>query len=88
MYDKIPDQPPKSFRVIIELNSRISRMDNTLLEALKKQNDDINFKNITRSALKNLFTTGLVQIKGQRAKPSSALAKGITYVDILQAPAK
>ena len=86
MYDKIPEQPPHSFRVIIERNSRISRMDNTLLEALKKQDDDINFKNISRAALKNLFTTGRVQIKGQRAKPSSALAVGTTYVDILQAP--
>jgi hypothetical protein len=85
MTDNIPAQPANSFRVTIELHSRVSRMDNTLLEALKKQNDDINFKNISRSALKELFTSGKIQIKGQRAKPSSALAKGITYIDILKA---
>ncbi|MBC7742207.1 MAG: hypothetical protein H7061_08420 [Bdellovibrionaceae bacterium] len=84
MSDQIPKQPPNSFRVILELNSRVSRMDNTLLEALKKQNDDSEMKTISRSALKELFTTGKVQIKGQRAKPSSALAVGTTYVDILK----
>ncbi len=84
MTDNIPAQPSNSFRIIIELNTRASRMDTKLLEALKNQNDDINFKNISRSALKELFTTGKIQIKGQRAKPSSALAKGITYVDILK----
>ncbi|MBC7419351.1 MAG: hypothetical protein H7328_01365 [Bdellovibrio sp.] len=85
MYDKVPEQPKNSVRITIELNSRVSRMDNTLLEALKKQSGDIDLKNISRSGLKALFTNGLVQIKGQRAKPSSALAVGTTYVDILKA---
>ena len=85
MQDKVPAQPPNSFRVTLELNTRVSRMDNTLLEALKKQNEDVDFKTISRSALKELFTTGKIQIKGQRAKPSSALAVGTTYVDILKA---
>lgn len=83
MIDNIPVQPRKSFRVTLELNSRTSRMDNTLLAALKDQKMNLNLKNISRQALKNLFLEGRIQIKGQRAKPSSALAKGTTYVDIL-----
>ncbi len=83
MIDKIPAQPPKSFRVTIELNSRINRMDTTLLNALKEQNENLNLRIISRQALKNLFTEGRIQIKGQRARPSSALAKGTTYIDIL-----
>ncbi|MFN3697643.1 MAG: hypothetical protein ACK4VO_09410 [Pseudobdellovibrio sp.] len=83
MQNQVPVQPPKSFRITLELNSRISRMDNTLLNALKEQKENLNLKNISRQGLKNLFIDGRVQIKGQRAKPSSALAKGTTYVDIL-----
>ena len=83
MIDNIPVQPRHSFRVTLELNSRTSRMDNTLLAALKDQKMNLNLKNISRQALKNLFLEGRIQIKGQRAKPSSALAKGITYIDIL-----
>jgi hypothetical protein len=40
-------------------------------------------REISRTKMKELFTTGRILIKGQRATPSSALAKGITYVDIL-----
>ncbi len=83
MIDRVPEQPPKSFRIILELNTRVSRMDNTLLTALKSQNDNLDLRNISRQGLKSLFTEGRVQIKGQRARPSSALAKGMTYVDIL-----
>lgn len=83
MQDNIPVQPPKSFRVVIELNARVSRMDTTLLNALKAQRENLNLRIITRQGLKNLFLEGRVQIKGQRARPSSAMAAGTTYVDIL-----
>lgn len=83
MNDHIPPQPPQSFRLVLELNSRASRMDNTLLAALKEQKEDLNLRVITRQGLKKLFSDGRVQIKGQRARPSSGLAKGLTYVDIL-----
>lgn len=82
--DKVPAQPTNSFRIIIELNSRVSRMDTTLLNALKEQKENTEMRNISRQGLKNLFLDGKVHIKGQRAKPSSALAKGTTYVDILK----
>ena len=82
--DKVYPQPPNSFRVTIEIFARISRMDTTLLTALKNQTENSTLKNISRQGLKNLFLNGKIQIKGQRAKPSSALAKGITYIDVLQ----
>jgi hypothetical protein len=53
------------------------------LAALHDQDDNAKLKAISRSKFKELFSTGKVLIKGQRATPSSALAKGITYVDIL-----
>lgn len=83
MKDQIPVQPPQSFRIVLDLNSRQSRMDNPLLAALKNQKENLNLKIISRQALKNLFLEGRIQIKGQRAKPSSGLAVGLTYVDIL-----
>lgn len=82
--DYVPPQPPKSFRLKLELNTRAPRIDNVLLTALKEQKEDLNLRNITRQGLKNLFLEGKVQIKGQRARPSSALAKGTTYIDILR----
>jgi len=83
MQSYIPTQPPKSFRIVLELNTRASRMDNTLLNALKEQKENLNLSNISRQGLKNLFNEGRIQIKGQQAKPSSGLAKGTTYIDIL-----
>lgn len=83
MIDQIPPKPPKSFRIVLDLNTRVDRMDNTLIAALKNQNENLDLRNISRQGLKALFTEGRIQIKGQRAKPSSALAKGLTYVDIL-----
>ena len=79
----IPARPPKSARIILNLNYPESRMDNVLLNACREQEDNANLKIISRGALKNLFTEGKVLIKGQRAKSSSALAKGTTYVDIM-----
>lgn len=83
MIDQVPPRPPKSFRIVLELNARQSRMDNTLLAALKDQSENSQLRLISRQGLKNLFLDGKIQIKGQRAKPSSALAKGTTYVDVL-----
>lgn len=86
MNNPIPPRPPKSFRIVLNLNRSESRMDNVLLAALRDQNDDLNMKNISRSQLKEFFNNGQVQIKGQNARPSSGLAKGTTYVDILLKP--
>ena len=83
MNDNIPPQPKNSFRIAIELNRAEKRLDNVLLQALKEQKENLNLKIITRSAFKELFNSGRVQIKGQNARPSSGVAKGITYVDIL-----
>jgi hypothetical protein len=79
----IPVRPPKSARIILNLNYAENRMDNILLKALREQEDNANLKIISRGALKVLFNEGKILIKGQRAKSSSALAKGTTYVDIL-----
>lgn len=84
MTNNIPVQPPKSFRVIITLDWGADRLDGVLLDALKKQTESTKYQNISRSALKTLFTDGKITIKGQRAKPSSSLAKGVTYIDILE----
>ncbi len=88
MQEFIPPQPPKSFRVTLELNRSQKRLDNVLLAALKAQNENLDLREITRTKFKELFTTGKILIKGQRATPSSAVAKGITYVDILGYPSK
>ena len=78
-----PPRPPKSFRITLNLNFREYRMDNVLLAALHEQNENASLKIISRGALKDLFTNSRIEIKGQRAKSSSAINKGITYVDIL-----
>ena len=83
MTDHIPARPANSARIILTLNYPESRMDNVLLKALREQEENANLKVLSRGALKALFTAGKVLIKGQRAKSSSALAKGVTYVDIL-----
>lgn len=82
-----PPRPPKSYRIVIELDRAEKRLDVVLLAALKNQNDNLTLREISRTKFKELFTTGRVLIKGQRATPSSGLARGKTYVDILnQAP--
>ena len=83
MQDHIPPQMKNSFRIVLELNSAQKRLDTTLLQALRDQNEDINLKNISRTDFKELFNTKKIFIKGQNARPSSAVAKGTTYVDIL-----
>ena len=79
----VPTQPENSFRIALNLEHPESRMDNVLLAALREQNENEALKNISRGALKELFNEKKILIKGQRAKSSSALAKGTTYVDIL-----
>lgn len=81
--DYTPIQPKNSFRVILDLNTSGQRLDAVLLKALRDQKENLNLKNISRSVYKELFSSGKILIKGQRAKPSSTLAKGETFVDIL-----
>jgi hypothetical protein len=83
MSDLIPPRPPKSTRIVLELGRSEKRLDNVLLAALREQNDNPMLKLISRVDFKELFNSGKVTIKGQRAKPSSGLASGTTYVDIL-----
>ena len=83
MSEFVPPRPPKSYRLVLELHRSEKRLDSVLLTALKSQNENLNLREISRTKMKELFTTGKIQIKGQRATPSSALAKGTTYVDIL-----
>jgi hypothetical protein len=80
----IPLQPKNSFRIILNVTSSGQRLDNVLLTALRQQNENMDLKNITRTEYKELFNTGKITIKGQKAKPSSTLARGETYIDILK----
>jgi hypothetical protein len=79
----IPEQPVNSFRITLNLVHREPRMDNILLSALRSQDENPTLKIVSRGALKTMFQTSKIMIKGQRAKSSSSLAKGTTYVDIL-----
>lgn len=83
MADFIPPQPPRSFRISLELDRPADRLDSVLLPALKEQSERPQLKEISRSKFKELFNDGKILIKGQRAKAKSSLAKGMTYVDIL-----
>lgn len=83
MENHIPPKPPKSFRVVLDLVRSEKRLDTPLLAALRAQKENLDLQNITRTEFKELFNEGKVLIKGQRAKVSSAVAKGITYVDIV-----
>ena len=83
MKDNIPPLVPNSIRIVIELNKAEKRLDAILLQELRKQNGNLTLREISRGKLKELFATNKIQIKGQIARPSSALAKGTTYIDIL-----
>ena len=83
MQEHVPVQPPNSFRIVLTMNRSGERLDSVLLRALREQKENINLKNISRVPFKELFTSGKILIKGQRAKTSSTLAHGTTYVDIL-----
>lgn len=77
------EQPKNSFRVTVTLSSPRPRIDQVLLEVLRKQNQNLALRNISRSDFKELFKKKRIRIKGQPAIPSSALAQGMTHVDIL-----
>lgn len=77
------EKPKNSFRVTLELSSSRSRIDQVLLEELRKQNENHELRHISRTAFKELFKKKKVRIKGQAAVPSSSLAQGVTFVDIL-----
>ncbi len=83
MENNIPELRENAVRVTIELNWPEKRLDNVLLDKIRTQGENLSLKTISRSTLKQLFANGKIQIKGQNARPSSSLAKGITYVDIL-----
>lgn len=82
MQDFIPPQPPKSFRITLDLDRSCDRLDTVLLPAMKDCTQP-KLQAISRSKFKDLFNEGKIEIKGQRAKPSSRVSAGITYVDIL-----
>lgn len=83
MKDNIPAPKTNAFRVILNLRSAAPRLDQVLLTELRKQDQNLELKNISRSAFKELFKKRKISIKGQFAVPSSPLAAGMTYVDIL-----
>ncbi len=78
-----PDQPKNSVRIILKLGQRMPRLDTLLLEAIRAQEDNLELKRISRTQYKQLFSEKRVLIKGQPAKPSSSVAAGTTFVDIL-----
>ncbi|MBS1958087.1 MAG: hypothetical protein JST80_01315 [Bdellovibrionales bacterium] len=83
MSQNIPPQPPNSYRVTLELNHKVNRLDSVLMEQLRLVKDNLDLKNITRSQFKKLFNDKKIQIKGQAARPASSVSAGTTYVDIL-----
>jgi hypothetical protein len=78
-----PEKPRKAFRVTLTLSSPRPRLDQVLLEELRKQKRSLALSNLSRLAFKDLFKKKKIRIKGQPAVPSSSLARGVTYVDIL-----
>ena len=82
----VPPRPRGSFRVTLNLSSPASRLDTVLIEALRNQSRNKDLSILSRAKLKELFAKKRVRIKNQAATPSSALAKGITYVDLLGYP--
>ena len=83
MEDRVPPLMKNAFRIVLELVRAEKRLDNVLLLALREQDEDINLKHISRTDFKELFTNKKIFIKGQNARPSSSVAKGTTYVDIV-----
>jgi len=81
-----PHVPPLvkgAFRVKLSMNSRQKRLDVHLLEALRAQEEFEALKRISRTQFKKLFDEKKILIKGQPAKPNSALNAGATWVDLL-----
>ncbi|MGK5088395.1 hypothetical protein WDW86_12620 [Bdellovibrionota bacterium FG-2] len=80
--EKYP-QPKNAFRIDLTFTSARPRLDQALLEALRKQDRNLDLRSISRSAFKELFKQRRIKIKGQNALPASGLASGTTTVDIL-----
>jgi len=83
MENYVPPQPPKSVRIVLDLAKAEKRIDVVLLAALREQKENLRLQTISRLKFKQMFLDGKVLIKGQRARVSSSVAKGITYVDLL-----
>ena len=83
MSDHVPPRPPQSARIVITLKRSEKRLDTVLLKSLREQNENLNLREISRTTFKELFSSGKIVIKGQKARPSSSLAVGTTYIDIL-----
>jgi hypothetical protein len=83
MTTHIPEKPDNAFRVTLVLNASRPRLDQVLLEELRKQSENHELKHISRLKFKDLFKRKRIRIKGQPATPSSSIAAGTTYVDIL-----
>ncbi|HNJ66424.1 MAG TPA: hypothetical protein PKW28_11050, partial [Turneriella sp.] len=75
--------PQGATRITLVLERRSDRLDGILLEAMRQQTDNKKLRDISRSALKALFSAHKILIKGQPARPSSSIATGTTYVDVL-----
>ena len=78
-----PARPPNSFRITVTLPTRRDRIDQVLMEELRKQDRNLILKKISRVEFKQLFKQKKVFIKGQSALPSSSLAMGTTHIDIV-----
>lgn len=83
MSDFSTEQPPNSFRMTVTLSEPRNRIDQVLIEELRKQTKNMDLKNISRTLFKELFKKRRILIKGQSAVPSSSLAQGTTHIDIL-----
>lgn len=80
---KNQEKPHNAFRMTLELATPRSRIDQILREELKKQSRNVELRDISRTAFKELFKKRRIQIKGQSAIPSSSIAQGTTHIDIL-----
>ena len=78
-----PSTPRPSFQIILNLTTPKPRLDQVLLDELRKQDLNIHLKNISRSEFKELFKKKRIRIKGQNAVPSSSLAQGSTTLEII-----
>lgn len=78
-----PALPKGSYRITLKLEERSSRLDQVLMTAMRNQGQNLDLKNMSRTQFKELFRKKRIRIKGQPATPSSSIAAGETYVDIL-----
>ena len=79
----IPELKANAFRLALTISVKGTRLDGELMKALRSQSENLDLKNISRDQFKKLFQAKKILIKGQPAKPASALAAGVTYVDVL-----